>query len=336
MRSLKLYEKQIPTCLQRYLTALNPVIPGMIIIELGCEESNTGADGLLDIDGFMPFYMQYKKPSIFSYSSKRLSRILNDRLSLNIGDDQHSEIYYFKLRKKGKRQTECQHNVLYKTMKKKYFAAYVCPLFTELNNYILAMDNISIIKDVVNQSMPWALRDIEINIDNLTEPLNFTNIPFFPRHVSIPPHDALPLDEQPEKHCYSFRTDGSNVCFHKPELIYKEPQLFSNWLEKVYQEFIFPSEKVDNIIFPENATDKLRELMDDIKIPPKQQKRLLGRKEYSKELPGFLETTYELDKLVPEERGVFDSWRDFGRVLKANFGIHQYAFAKLKDAKLLK
>lgn len=296
-------EDTVSIALQMLLSTVCFPLPGFFIMPFTRhQERKFGVDARLlnKISGIMPFYMQFKRPS--AYPAESTSPIINGR------NEQSCEVnpraLFFELRKKKENHRQSQHNILYKLRTRLRAreigdATYVCPLFLDRITYVWNMQMGALLDWFpFGYREPWRRRAILIK--DASNILQFSDIPTFREHISIPPHTRV----NTTSHAYSFTERGNEVCFHsKPIALSPDSTyLLGNWFEKLLKQF-----KNGGIIKKNDADKELSKLSK--------------------------ETGYEFDFPKNENYGqsVFEKWLDFGEHLKTEYDIDQFMFIKLDD-----
>lgn len=261
-------------------------------------ERGLGADARLrgKIQGFRPFYMQFKRPSAYPYDST--SKIIIDRNNLNLSVYPHA--LYFDLRQKGAHHWDFQHNILFRLrqrLRKKQLgdAAYVCPLFLKQSTYRSHLHWLGISLWLrFWRKHPCDFEGILVN-DNGTL-LQFDRIPMLAAHITVPPHIIVTN----AKHRYSFTEAGNDLCFHSPETLPDVGMNLGAFLNTLSTGFLDGAEK----ILPQKAYEELQALM----------KEALG------DVPEAHQLISEMD--VDDPIGNWFAWGDY---LRVKFRIDQYA-----------
>lgn len=257
------------------------------------QERLNGADGRLidNINYFMPFYMQFKRP--FAYPDCSSAQIIKDRKQLGLTSSPRS--LFFKLQDKQPKHDDYQHNLLFKLRegliaKSEGDAAYVCPLFLYREAYRQTL-HLSALQQWRHLS-PWVLEDIFIHEIGRNR-IPFKSIPTLREHISIPPH-ALVTDAN---HKYSFTEHGTDICFHSPRIIEEGSKPLHEWLEPMYRNF----KEKESVIIQDMAQGRLIKLREAI----------------------GLNSLYELNS----QHGI-RGWLVLGDHLKREYQIEQYAFIR--------
>lgn len=258
-----------------------------------------GADARLHgtIKGFLPFYMQFKRPTAYpDYSS---SRIIKERKQLALESAPRS--LFFSLREKTKKQNNYQHNVLLRLrqhlQKRKIGdAAYVCPLFLDRSAYRLNM----------HRAGQWGWLRIwdrnplhydEVLINKQNDKILFDNLPILAEHVTIPPHDRV----SSASHSYSFTESGKDICFHSPLSLPEYSNSLAYFLDGVADGFLQREDKIR----PEDANEMLRSMIEYISAADDRE---------------FIFPLDEIDAGDP-----IGNWFAWGDYLRNEFEIDQYA-----------
>ena len=180
-------------------------------------------------------------------------------------------------------------------------AAYVCPLFTNIDRYAFNIYKSGWKSRYYRNTFPCNGRIYIINAagkQNLYNPL----IPCLDGHVSIRPHCRI--NNLP--HRYSFDKFGNDVCFHSSEFV---PDENSGDLHS----FIFSNYNIfleGHNITEYNSYDILKKLCS-----------------IENEEEGFLtdEQTF-----TPNKEDLISSWLSWGDRLHSRYGITQFAFVNWK------
>lgn len=194
-----------------------------------------GADARLNghLKGFMPFYMQFKRPS--AYPDTSTAAVIKDRSALKLPVS--PRVLYFGLREKQKSHNDFQHNILYRLRKRLVArglgdATYVCPLFLDRSAYRFHVHLAGLkLWPQFWRYDPWELEDILIS--SASGSINFNQIPVLREHVSIPPHVLVPN----AKHSYSFTEQGTDLCFHSPRALPEGTITVADFLTKIAGNF---------------------------------------------------------------------------------------------------
>ena len=286
-------EDTVSTALQFYLTMISWPLGRFTVVPFSkSDERIVGSDArIMDLRKrtFLPFYMQFKRP--FGYLDKSSSKIIKTRKKLKLNTSPCS--LYFDLRRKTKKQTDFQHNILFDLNASSPFSGgdkgfYVCPLFLDKLTYFLNMRMSGLGRFWRN---PFFFEDSEVFTNNGI--IRFEQVPTLPSHVTIVPHAKVTS----ANHKYSFDENGNQVCFHSPLVVEGENLNLAQRLNNIQGDF----KNDDNNVTPDNAIELLQMI--------------------SEPFEGF-----EIDVEYPVV-----SWLDFGRFLKTNYDIEQFAFVKEID-----
>lgn len=259
-----------------------------------------GADARIasKIEGFMPFYLQFKRPSLYPASST--SRVITDRQGMNPPLETNPAVLFFDLRRLGAGHRLLQHNVLYRLRRRiQRFAngeaVYVCPLFLGRDAYRshLHMAGLHAFRRFWRR-VPWNYR--EVRIRQLGAIPHFESVPALAEHISIPPH----VEVATASHRYSFTDQARDVCFHSPEHVPEGPTTFGALMDTLASRALESSPPIQN----ESAADMLHEFLSG------------GRADY--ELPAPQETFNNKSGIA--------AWMEWGHYLKKTFDIEQFAF----------
>lgn len=282
-------EETVSVVLQMFLSvAFFPWLPPAITLFSANRERILGVDGRIGsrMASFRPFYMQFKRPSL--YSSRGTSEVMQYRNSNGFLIE--PSVLYFRLRARRQNQHDSQHNILVRLgdrLRNRGLgdAAYVCPLFMDQQEYMMHIQVSALLFRRWLGPEPWFPDDVEVN-DAQTLSSYFLNVPVFPAHVSIPAHRRV----QDQNHSYSFTNRGEGILFHSPERV-EDGDLLSQWLSKLAKQ----AKEKDVVVDRKNSALLLKELSADI---------------------GFKLQTSDW----------ISSWLSFGSFLSEQYGIHQYAF----------
>lgn len=298
-------EEVVGFALESYLSLISfPVQRFSIEPFSQADERWLGADARLhsSIRGFLPFYMQFKRPS--AYPDFSTSKIIKGRKSLKLDIDPHA--LYFELRNKQPHHSDFQHNVLFKLrnwLRQTGLgdAAYVCPLFLERSNYRTSLHWSGVWNWArFRGHIPWELE--QILIADAGRSIKFDRIPVISEHISIPPHKIVTS----AKHSYSFTEAGTGLCFHSPEALPEGVDRLDKFLSKIAARFLDRTDKINR----DQANQQLRELVAAV----------FGSEPGSK-VPQFGE--------IDDPIGQWLAWGDF---LSSEYGIEQYAFVRWDDS----
>ena len=264
-----------------------------------------GADARLEgrVKSFKPFYMQFKRP--FAYPDHSKAKIVKDRLALKLDASPHA--LFFDLHPKKAHHADFQHNVLFRLRRRlvKFGigdAAYVCPLFLDRSAYRSNLHLAGLkMWPLFWRAHPWEMKELQIQTGLIGGgAINFSAIPVLREHITIPPH-AVVTDAS---HSYSFTELGEQVCFHSPLSLPESQSSLSAFLERVVGN-IGPEGRS---ISADGASAALNALLS-----PQMDEQPLG-----------------VSFQVGDGDGI-SRWREFGRVLRTDFGIEQYALVNWND-----
>ncbi|XSG86569.1 MAG: hypothetical protein ACPW60_07565 [Methylohalobius sp. ZOD2] len=256
-----------------------------------------GADARLlsKAKGFLPFYMQFKRP--FGHSEPSRAKVVQERKKLKPPLETSPTTLYFGLQDKRQEHRDYQHNVLFRLrerLRRRQIgdAAYVCPLFLERQAYVFAAHA----SGVLNWLRRWPSYPYKVKWILINEPHHladaFNDIPVFSEHVSIPPHALV----SSAKHSYSFTEEGTELCFHSPLSLPEGAEPFARWLGGLANLAVTGEVLVNE----ENSQGILSDLMS---------------------------ASGDYDGLTPEDQeGGFSGWFAFGAHLRERYSIEQYAF----------
>jgi hypothetical protein len=291
-------ENQVGIMIQYYLTSIAPKDSGFLITTLSSkEELRTGADALLRDrrSKMMPFYMQFKRPE--GYLCKAgTAGIIRDRNSLRLKIEPHA--LFFELRKKAKTAKDYQHNLLFGLKNQGCHAVYVCPLFLEMEEYANALTCVRFrlqfwFRRILKKNPIASDKQIPLSQQGKRKRM-LDGVPHLPGHIAFPPHDRVTT----HNHKYSFSVDGDDLCFHSPERIERDPLPFLDFIRNVFDDF----SNEEQVITVDNANDKINKLIER------------------------MEPDFRLSKREKERRGnPFYGWIEWGKYLRKNYNIHQYA-----------
>jgi hypothetical protein len=262
-----------------------------------------GADARLlgEINGFRPFYMQFKRPTAYpDYSS---AKIVVERKKLHLPVMPRS--LFFELRAKQPQHSNFQHNIMYRLRNRLHSrnlgdATYVRPLFLDRSAYRFHMHLAGLRRwPSFRRHYPWELEDILLQHGGGM--IKFDRIPVLAEHISIPPHQEV-IDA---KHSYSFTELGGDLCFHSPEALPEGASSLAAFLNSVANGF--PND--DRKIRPERAAEELR--------------LLIGSDSEQEFLPDAAALLRNDDPI--------SSWMEFGYMLNRTYGIEQFALINWKD-----
>lgn len=295
-------EDSVALAIEMYLSVFSfPNLRYSVVPFSKSKERWLGADARLfdHVHGFLPFYMQFKRPSAYPDSST--AGVVKDRRKL-IGPaavTPHS--LFFKLLDKQPKHSDYQHNVLYRLRQRVKLlggdAAYVCPLFVDRAAYVFNMHAAAMRHGFAGWRQPWDSFDPAIHGSSWT--LRFTDVPLLAEHVTIPPHAPVTNAD----HKYSFTELGEDVCFHSPQALPDGATRLSDWLYDIGRR----AAGGQDLINSRNAYQKMNEFVEGLDLP-------------------------KSDFLGPPGYGV-QEWMEMGDYLRREFQIEQYAFVVWRDDK---
>lgn len=300
------YENSIAPALDSFLTQISFPRQGLSVRQLSqWRERSQGFDGVIGegVRGIRPFYMQFKRPFAWSGNQTEVA-IVADRIQCEL--DVEPESLFFKLQPKTKNQTQFQHNVLFalrEQLKEEGLgdAAYVCPLFLDFDHYRTHVHLAGLRRRIeFIGPEPWGLSSVSIT-DSISGRVDFSSVPVFSGHVSIPPHETVTN----ANHNYSFRPDGQQVCFHSPKEISDGSILLSSWLNSLYDQTYdarwLNADEAENI---------LMRIIQALKL----------------ELP-------EISREPGREPNWIERWLRFGKMLANDYSIEQFAFIDWEESR---
>jgi hypothetical protein len=264
-----------------------------------------GADARLEgrLKSFKPFYMQFKRP--FAYAGHSKARIIKDRLGLNLDASPHA--LFFGLHPKKPHHADFQHNVLFRLRRRLLKlgigdAAYVCPLFLDRAAYRSNLHLAGLrMWPRFWRVHPWEMEELLLHTGPGAVAVNFSAVPVLREHITIPPHAQV----ADASHSYSFTESGDQVCFHSPISLPDSQSSLADFLVRVSGAI----GRQDGFIYADGASEMLSNLLY-----------------FSQEDEQPLGISFP----VGDGDGV-SRWQEFGRVLRTDFGIEQYAFVNWND-----
>lgn len=258
-----------------------------------------GADARLEgrVKSFKPFYMQFKRP--FAYPSHSKAKVIKDRLDLKLDATPHA--LFFDLHPKKPHHAALQHNVLFRLRRRLLKlgigdAAYVCPLFLDRAAYRSNLHLAGLrMWPHFWRMHPWEMEEMLVYTGLGGVAINFSAVPVLREHITIPPH----VQVTDASHSYSFTEAGDQVCFHSPISLPDSQASLADFLERV----IGNVGRQDGFISADSASEMLNKLLS-----------------FSREDDQSLGVDIE----AGDGDGI-SRWQEFGRVLRVDFGIEQYA-----------
>lgn len=293
-------EDNVSVILGSFLTAVTfPHNPFSIEMLSRQKERFLGADARLhgNITGFLPFYMQFKRPCAYPAASS--SKIITDRTAL--GASISPRALFFSLREKKPKHHNFQHNVLFRLRSRLQArglgeVAYICPLFLDRSAYQSAAHASALSYWPGWNGTPWYHGSVAVRTSGGA--MNFNGIPLLTEHVTIPPHATVTT----AKHHYSFSEQGDELCFHEPTALPEGTASFAEFLNRSGNRFLERGQ-----IEP-NGSDEI--LLD------------------------LINSAYGDDRDIrSDDLGdtVFSRWSEFGHRLQHDFGIAQFAFVQWRS-----
>jgi len=264
-----------------------------------------GADARLSdsMAGFLPFYMQFKRPS--AYPDTSASRIIRDRTNFKPTPLQTSpRVLFFSLRNKKPEHHEYQHNVLYhlrQRLRSRQLgdAAYVCPLFLDRQAYIQHFHTVALIQ-ALRLRPHHVLITSPITVFSGISSKILDDVPLLREHSCIPPHALVTS----AKHSYSFTESGDHVCFHSPKSLPEGSMALGRWLARMTGQGT-----QQHMVSGDEAREALYYL-----IKGESDEELLTH-----------------PREVFEERDPIAAWMMWGEHLLREHSIEQYALVQWKD-----
>ncbi len=265
-----------------------------------------GADARIhaEIQGFRPFYMQFKRPA--AYPDFSTSKIISDRRKVGLTTTPHA--LYFPLRQKQETHNDFQHNILFRLRKRllKYGlgdAAYICPLFLDRSAYRFNLHCSGLARwGRFWRHHPWEFEDIVLE-DNGRQ-IRFDRMPLFSEHISVPPHAPVTT----ASHKYSFTDNGTGLCFHSPEALHDGAMSLSKFLGKISTGFLDRGDKLS----PDSSDQVLNELIADV------------YEDQETAVPTFF----------AEGEDPIGRWFSWGDHLRSEYEIEQFALVRWKNEAL--
>lgn len=263
-----------------------------------------GADARLEgrVKSFKPFYMQFKRP--FAYPAHSKAKIIKDRLHLKLDATPHA--LFFDLHQKKPHHADFQHNVLFRLRRRLLRigigdAAYVCPLFLDRAAYRSNL-HLSGLRmwPLFWRRHPWEMEELLLHTGPGGATVNFSAVPMLREHITIPPHALVTH----ANHSYSFTESGNQVCFHSPTSLPDSQSSLTDFLSRVAGDG-----RQQGFIYADGASDALD--------------RLLSISREEGDPLGF--------EFQPRNGDGISRWREFGRALRTDFGIEQYALVNWNE-----
>lgn len=264
---------------------------------LSVDEQVTGADKLYD--NVLPIYIQFKKSNGLTPLALNSNRRINASKLQTVREFRHrnglpdNPTLYFQLRRKAKKATDLQHNILLShQVPGNSFAVYVAPLFldrVEYHNCLFACPKYF--------RSPYFMKSWLLYSDHSSGRLLswYDEIPFFRGHISITPHQKVNHHD----HYYAYSEDGDKVSWHSPSEVERDQyDLFSKFLSSRTKE-VFTGEMTLSF---EDAVNNAHKISGDL---------------WSETADLF------------EGEGSFGRIQDYGRWLRKEYNIHQYLICRV-------
>ena len=254
------------------------------------KERCLGYDARMEFDttDFVPFYMQFKRPT--SYPQHSRSKIIKQRKRLKANTSEQS--LAFKLLRKKQHHADYQHNILLNLSESELgHAGYVCPLFIDGDLYSRTMTRQYRLSD------PYYYQSQHLSDDEVFYEIH--DVPFIKSHVTIIPHAKV----TDANHHYSFDMDGDDICFHEPQLLTNETRSIESFLDHPLSNF-----RAENTLNLERSDGSLEALVA----------KTVGEFEYAKIRPQIIESK------IPE----ISKWGLWGNYLRTNYRIQQFFMMK--------
>lgn len=264
-----------------------------------------GADARLEgkVKSFKPFYMQFKRP--FAYPGHSKAKVIKDRLHLKLDAKPHA--LFFDLHPKKPHHSDLQHNILFRLRRRLLKlgigdAAYVCPLFLDRAAYRSNL-HFAGLRMWLHfwRRHPWEAEELLLHTAPGGIAINFSAIPVLREHITIPPHAQVTA----ANHSYSFTEEGNQVCFHSPTSLPDSQSNLTDFLGRIAGNI----DQQEGFIYADGASEVLNSLLA---FSPEDEHSL------------------RIDFQMGDGDGI-RRWQEFGRVLRTDFGIEQYAFVNWYD-----
>lgn len=230
-----LSEKQIEADVASFMGWCTPPEEDNPFRLLDIDEQATGADKLFDRG--VAIYMQFKKSaglrsarSVAPSTRKARSALEDIRAFRSQMDLQDDPTLFFQLRAKAKTALDLQHNVLRSyEQPPSSRAIYVAPLLLDKTAYHAAL-HASVDRFLL---YPFHYR-LAHTVYTSTGVSRFGAVPFLREHISIPPHEWV----TDHSHYYAYSETGTDVSWHSPEIVRKEPLRLSDFTVRLLREAI--------------------------------------------------------------------------------------------------
>lgn len=222
-------EGQVETSVATYLGWCTPEGREAPFRLIHPNEQETGADKVFDVG--TAIYMQFKKSEGLRPTTKISTRKNKSKMEL-VREFRHAQelednpTLFFQLRQRANPAAELQHNVLLSYERPPLCrAVYVAPLHLKLEEYHAALDG---------SQDRWLLHPftyLDVRISQRRWSSLVAEVPFLRGHISIPPQERVATHE----HFYSYSRAGSDVAWHSPNVVTREPSRLTDTVRSFLQ-----------------------------------------------------------------------------------------------------
>lgn len=204
------------------------------------DEQLTGADKAF-YDQAYAIFMQFKVadglksisevPRSTRKNKGKAEQIRDFRYDNNLNDNPS---LVFELRAQAKTAIDFQHNILLEyadTFWSKAF--YVAPTHLDVHEYYNSLFTSS---GSLHFPFIWKKRMYHHDVGSWIEDVGFT--PFLNEHVSIVPTEKVDV----HTHYYSFSKSGSDIAWHSPSIVTRDPSRLSDQLKSIFNDVVLSNE----------------------------------------------------------------------------------------------
>ncbi|EPF7653821.1 hypothetical protein ACSVKH_004281 [Vibrio vulnificus] len=228
-----LSEKQMEADIASYFGWVSDGLPLRL---MDVDEQLTGADKVL-YDQALAIFMQFKvskgiKPISEIKRSNRKNRgkeeLIREFRHDNGLNDQPT--FYFELRAKAKTAKDFQHNILLDYSNTHWSVGfYVAPTHLDTTEYYNSLFTST---SKCSSSFPFLYEERKYFYSENSWIEDVGLVPFLNEHVSIVPTERVDR----HTHHYSYSKAGTDIAWHSPYIVTRDPSRFSDLLKTVYKE----------------------------------------------------------------------------------------------------
>lgn len=234
-----LSEKQMEADVASYFGWVSKGLPLRL---MDTDEQLTGADKAF-YDQALAIFMQFKvAKGIRPICEIRRSNRKNRRKEELIREFRHDNglndqpIFYFELRAKAKTAKDFQHNILLEYANTHWsMGFYVAPTHLDATEYYNSLFTST---SQCSSSFPFLYEDRRYFYSENSWIEDVGLVPFLNEHVSIIPTERVDR----HTHHYSYSKAGTDIAWHSPYVVSRNPSRFSDVLKAIYKDRVLGGE----------------------------------------------------------------------------------------------